>query len=146
MSELIDFLKEHLRLSTTGAALAPWLLQTGGVILLLQSLFGMVAIVIFDFSSIRDVTTALCLTLAFPIYLIGLKSLRVATWLLWVFFVLQWLRTCFFSQPPVLVSPFDWWHGDTLFASIVLVQVGYLILSRVSKKGVAINLYNSFAE
>lgn len=104
----------------------------------------MVAILIFGFDSIWEVTTALCLTLSFPIYLIGLKSLRIATLLLWVFFFLQWINECVISNPPDLANPFDWWRGDTLFAAIAFVQVGYLILARTSKEEAA-SLYNCFA-
>jgi hypothetical protein len=115
-------------------------LLVGGGILLLHTLFGMVASLILGFDSILAVMTFLSLTLAFPIYLIGIKSLRTATWLLWAFFAFQWLNECLLGNPPRLVNPFDWWRGDTLFASIVFVHVGYLLLYMVSKKGAAINL------
>ncbi len=110
------------------------ILLAGGV-LLLQTSFGVIAISMFGFDSVSEVATALCLTLAFPIYLIALKSLRVATGLLWAFFLAQWLNECLISQPPHVVNALDWPHGDTLLAAIVLVQVGYLLLSRISNAG-----------
>ena len=116
------------------------LLLFAGGLLLVQSLFGVFAILPFGFDSVLEVTTALCLTLAFPLYLIGLKSLRVATWVLWGFFLAQWGNECLISRPPVLVSPLDWPHGVTLLAAIALVQVGYLMLSRTSISGRAVSL------
>ncbi len=78
---------------------AKGLLLFAGVLLLLQSLFGVFAILPFDFDSVLEVTTALCLTLAFPLYLIGLKSLRVAAWALSAFFFAKWFNECLISPP-----------------------------------------------
>jgi hypothetical protein len=124
--------------------IASGLVLVGGGVLLLYTLLGLAGISIYVYRNISDVTTALCLILAFPIFLIGLKSLRVATGLLWVFFVAQWANASFVSVPPQLVNPLDWPYGVMLCGSIVLVQVGYLILSRVSKNGSAVNLVNLF--
>lgn len=129
--------------------IARWLLLIGGGVLLLLSLFGLLPIlvgVLFvgEPFSIRDVPTVLCLLLPFPMYLIGLKSLRIATFTLWSLFIVQWLIRCFISHPPTLLNPFDWWHGEVLFFSIVFVQVGYLILSRASRGRVVTNLYDVF--
>lgn len=120
------------------------LLVIGGGILLLQSLGGLFAVLMFGFDSILEVTTALCLTLAFPIYLVGFRSLRYATWLLWTYFALQWLNACFISSPPQLLNPFEP-HGAILFVSIAFVQMGYLIISRVSDRRIASNLCDLFA-
>ena len=109
---------------------ARWSLGVGGSVLFVQTLFGLISILGLGFGSVRDVTTALCLTLAFPIYLMGLKSLRASTIFLWLFFVAQWVNACLLSHPPVLGSPFDWPHGITLFAVIVLVQCGYWLASK----------------
>jgi hypothetical protein len=105
----------------------------GGGVLFLRTLCGMVAILAFGFGSAPETTTALSLTLAFPIYLIGLKSLRTATCVLWVFFVAQWIVECFISHPLTIVSPLGWWQADTLFVSIVLVHLGHRMLARTSK-------------
>jgi len=129
---------------TARDAIARGLLILGGCVLLLESLFGILAILIYVYRTILDVTTALCLILPFPLYLVGLKSLRVAIWLLWIYFLAQWGNECLVSVPPQLVNPFEP-HGIPLFASIASVQIGYLILSYGSRKGTAVNLYNSFA-
>jgi hypothetical protein len=121
------------------------LLLLGGGILLVQTLFGAFANMFNGFDSVTDWTFALGLTLAFPVYLIGLISLRAATWCLWAFFVFQWANQCFLTAAkPSLVNPFDWWHGDTLFAGIVLVNAGYLLLSRTSEKGRSVRLADVF--
>lgn len=110
----------------------------------MQTLFGIVAILGLGFDSIRDITTALCLTLAFPIYLVGLKSLRASTIFLWLFFVAQWINACLLSHPPVLGSPFDWPHGDTLFVAIILVQGGYWLASKALDKEKPLQLSDVF--
>jgi hypothetical protein len=120
------------------------LLLIAGLFLLLETLFGLIASLILDTHSIRDIVTALCLTLGFPIYLLGLRSIRMATIALWVFFVAQWVNGCLLSIPPALYSPFDWWHGDVLVASIVLVQVGYLLLLRGRQHGKSLALRDAF--
>jgi hypothetical protein len=92
-----------------------------GAILLLESIFGCYAVLGIGFSSLRDVATDLCLTLAFPIYLLSIFSIRIATIGLWLFFAAQWINMCLVSRPPTLISPLDGVHGDFLFLAIVLV-------------------------
>ena len=131
---------EQFAVRSLSERIASALLLFAGGLLLLQSLFGVFAILMFGFDSLLEWTTALCLTLAFPLYLIGLKSLRVASRVLWAFFLAQWINECFIGQPPSLVNPLDWPHGDTLLAAIVLVQLGYWMLARTStrRRGVAL--------
>jgi hypothetical protein len=129
---------------TQSIKFARWSLGVGGFVLLMQTLFGLVAILGLGFDSIRDITTALCLTLAFPSYLVGLKSLRISTILLWLFFVAQWANACLLSRPPELGSPFDWPHGDTLFAAIILVQCGYWLASKTLGKEKPLQLSDVF--
>jgi hypothetical protein len=120
--------------------LARILLLIGGLIFLLETLFGCIASLILDTHSIRDTLTALCLTLGLPIFLVGLVSLRIAAAALWTFFVVQWINGCFLSSPPRLSSPFDWWHGDALAVAIVLVQCSLLLLSHGRPRSQTITL------
>jgi hypothetical protein len=69
--------------------------------------------------------------MAFPIYLIGIFSLRGASVALWMFFAVQWLAVCSFAQPPRLINPFGWAHGDLSIAGALLVSLSTWILSRV---------------
>ncbi len=121
------------------------LLLVGGLILLLQTQFGAFAILMFGFDSLQEVATALSLTLAFPIFLVGLKSFRLSLFALWIFFIAQWVNECFLRDLPQLVSPFDWWHGDTLFVAVSLLQVGYLMLPRIVDGGGSVNLLKAFS-
>lgn len=124
---------------------ARWALVVGGTGLLLQTLFGLAVVALaFNFDYWRDITTAFAITLSFPIYLLAFRSLRIATALLWLFFLAQWANTCLISQPPRIGSPFDWFHGDTLFIAIALVQCGYLLLSKTLGKGRPITLRDAF--
>ena len=120
------------------------LVLLGGMGLLIQTLFGCIAILMFGFDSVADWLMAASLTMAFPLYLIGFGSLRVATWVLWAFFLGQWINECFIGSPQ-LVNPFDWWHGDALFASIVLVNIGYILLARKSQLRKAVRFGYLFA-
>jgi hypothetical protein len=128
------------------------LLLIAGGVFLLQSLvwFFIVLLVavwpLFDGNpepiSTWDVLFVLCFLLPFSVYLIGLKSLRITTWLLWALFVLQLVSVCFINHD-LMIYPFGWWYEDTLFAiSIAFVHRGYQILSREWGSGTTI--YNAF--
>jgi hypothetical protein len=90
------------------------------LIFLVETLFGCIAVLGVGFNSLRNISTDLALTMAFPVFLIRFLSQRLALVCLWFFFVLQWLDFSSLGQPPKLVHPFDWWHGSTLFLGIVL--------------------------
>jgi hypothetical protein len=110
------------------------LVVAGGVILFAYSAIGAISAVILDFGSARDWLVILTLTLPFPIFLVSILSLRVATAALCVFFVLQWLVRISFDQHPKLSSPFDWWRGDMLAIGICLVSIGWVIGHMKSKQ------------
>lgn len=76
------------------------------------------------FDTLPDILTDLCLTMAFPIFLIGLSFLRTASIALWIFFLAQWINAGFLnSQSHLHISnPHDWFHGDALFIGAVLVS------------------------
>jgi hypothetical protein len=111
----------------------------------MHTIFGLFAILGLGFDSVEDVTTALSLTLPFPIYLLGLKSLRLATVLLWLFFAAQWANRCLIGHP-VFINPFDSPFGGTLFFAIALVQVGYLLLSKALDKRKLVRLSEAFTK
>lgn len=106
------------------------LLVAAGIILLCESLFGSIAILGFGFDSASDWAFAFGLTMAFPLFLIGIFSLRAASWGLWIFFFVQWANQCLLPGKPRFVNPLDWWHGDMLVVAIVLVHASYLLLPR----------------
>jgi hypothetical protein len=102
------------------ATIASTCMILAGLVFLVETLFGCIAILPMGFDSLRDISTALALTMAFPIFLIRYLSQRLALACLWLFFVLQWLDFSSLGHPPKLVNPFDWWQGLTLFLGIVL--------------------------
>jgi hypothetical protein len=109
------------------------LLTVAGVLLLLESLLGCFYVLGIGFATPRDVLLDLCLTMAFPIYLLCLFSLWVSSVGLWLFFALQWLNTGFDSSHPgyVFVNPFGWLHGDFSFLAAVLVSFSTWALWRL---------------
>ena len=69
--------------------LAKLCLGIAGTLLLLETLLGMVYMAGIGFDTLPDILTDLCLTMAFPIFLIGLSFLRTASIALWIFFLAQ---------------------------------------------------------
>jgi hypothetical protein len=119
--------------SENRATIASTCMILAGLVFLVETLFGCIAILPMGFGSLRDISTALALTMAFPIFLIRYLSQRLALLCLWLFFVLQWLDFSSLGQPPKLVNPFDWWHGLTLFLGIVLFTASTAISWRSIK-------------
>jgi hypothetical protein len=117
-------------------------LIAAGVLLFLQSVFGLIAMLGIGLSTLREVVLVLCLTMAFPIYLSAIISLRTATICLWLFFIAQWVDECLIDSPH-FVTPFDWWHGDMLFVAILFVQCTYLALRRCGENK-KVGLFNVF--
>jgi hypothetical protein len=115
------------------ATIASACMILAGLVFLVETLFGCFAVLGMGFDSLRDISTDLALTMAFPIFLIRFLSQRLALVCLWLFFVLQWLEFSSLGQPPRLVNPFDWWHGLTLFLGIVLFTASTVIGSRSAK-------------
>jgi hypothetical protein len=106
------------------------LLVSGGCVLLWWSLLGLVASLLFDFSTVAGWLTALCVTLPFPLFLIGLISIRAAIVALWLFYLAQWLYRCTLGVPPHLVSPFELGGGTSILVGILCLQLGYVLLRR----------------
>lgn len=106
-------------------------LIVAGVLLLLETLLGCVYVLGIGFSTVHDVITDLCLTMAFPVFLISLRSIRGSAIGLWVFFAIQWINVCSNKRPSGFVNPLSWIHGDLLFTAAILVSVSALILCRV---------------
>lgn len=106
-------------------------LIVAGILLLIETLLGCVYVLGIGFSTTHDVITDLCLTMAFPVFLISLRSIRGGAIGLWVFFALQWIDVCSNRTPPGFVNPLAWIHGDLLFAAAILVSVSALMLCRV---------------
>jgi hypothetical protein len=115
------------------ATIALTCLILAGMVFLIETLFGCFAVLGIGFDSLRDISTDLSLTIAFPIFLIRFLSQRLALVCLWRFFVLQWLDFSSLGQPPKLVNPLDWWHGLTLFVGIVLFTASTVMGWRSTK-------------
>ena len=111
------------------------LVALGGAGLFACSTFGVIASLLLDFRNARDLTVVAALTLAFPVFLVGIWSLRGAAISLWIYFVYQWLVRSGIGHSFVLSNPFDWWFGDTLAFAIALISIGALLSGRASRNG-----------
>ena len=98
-------------------------LIVAGILLLFETLLGCVYVLGIGFSSLHDLFTDLCVTMAFPVFLITLRSVRAGAIGLWIFFVVQWIDVCSNRNPPGFVNPLGWLHGDFLLISAVLVSI-----------------------
>jgi hypothetical protein len=114
--------------------LAKICIVTAGLLLLLETLLGIVYMLGIGFDTLPDIILDLCLTMAFPIFLVGFASLRSAAIALWTFFFIQWMDTGFFNSLSRfhLTNPFDWFHGDALFIGAVLVSFAAWSVSKSS--------------
>jgi hypothetical protein len=137
-------------LATDAAALRVRLakisLVTAGLLLLLETLLGIVYVLGIGFDTLPDILLDLCLTMAFPIFLVGFASLRYAAIALWIFFFVQWMNTGFFSSPSRfhLTNPFDWFHGIALCVGAVLVSFAAWSFRKTSVGGVPATLRTVF--
>ena len=103
-----------------------------GALLLFETLLGCVYVLGIGFSSWRDIVTDICVTMAFPIFLIAIASLSKGAVALWAFFIIQWVNTGFDSSHPgfIFVNPLGWSHGQLSFVSAILVTCSAWILCR----------------
>src|SRR6185437_16565179 len=62
-----------------------------GALLLFETLLGCVYVLGIGFSSWRDIVTDICVTMAFPIFLIAIASLSKGAVALWAFFIINGL-------------------------------------------------------
>ena len=108
-------------------------LTMAGGFLLLQSIFGCYAIMGIGFSTTRNIVTDLCLTIAFPIYLLRFVSRRLTTVCLWIFFLIQWANMCSLGLPPHFISPVDDIHDATLLLGIVLFTLADAVLASLAR-------------
>jgi len=99
-----------------------------GVLLLGETLLGCIFVLGIGVSNLHDIFTDLCLTMAFPVFLICFKSLKLAVGGLWLVFVIQWIDICCNRSTPSFVNPLGWLHGDLLFASSILLTIATLLL------------------
>ncbi|WP_353066585.1 hypothetical protein RBB77_08765 [Tunturibacter psychrotolerans] len=101
-----------------------------GLILLLETLFGMFAVLGIGFSMLLDVATDLCLTMAFPIYLVGFRSLAAATFGLCLLFIAQWVDMYLVSVPRHFGNMLNGWFGELLLLTILLMTFSYAATKR----------------
>lgn len=109
--------------------LAQTFLLLAGGLLFLETALGCVYVLGIGFNSVRDIGMDFCLTFAFPLYLLGFRSLPLTAVALWIFFVLQTAYISLNARPMRFVNPLGWAHGDLLLAAAVLVSVATWMLN-----------------
>jgi len=78
------------------------------------------------------VLLGLAFAMGFPVYLLGLHSLRAAAVGLWMLFLFRWAVLCCLSRPCQLVSPI-WGWISLLPVSAILVTACTWMLSGVDE-------------
>lgn len=119
-------------------------LTISGPILFLHTLYGLFAMLGIGFDSIYSVIGVLCLTMPFPIYLLGMKSLRIATVGLWVFFLAQWLFRWSVDGQPMIGILFTSPYAASLLGAIILVHIAYWMLSQTAGKKKPVKIGDAF--
>ena len=91
----------------------------GGLLALIDSLWGGIAALPFDWSQARDAFLGLALMIALPAYALDFWSGRHVVLFLPALFLLRWIATSTVSTPPYWGDP---WRGSLLLivASILL--------------------------
>jgi hypothetical protein len=119
-------------------------LTAAAFLLLYESLLGCIYVLGIGFSTAHDLLTDFSVTMAFPVFLISLWSVRGAAIGLWTFFALQWIDICSNKVPPGFVNPFGWLHGNFLFISAILVSISAFLLLKVHGKGRPVSLLKAY--
>ena len=113
-------------MSETRRTVSRYLYVAAAIIFLGQSLFGFIAVLGVGFGTLKDVVLDLCLTMAFPLFLLTFWSRTTALLCLWAFFVAQWIDICSIGVPPKLISPLSDWHDNSLLLAIILFTIAVI--------------------
>ena len=97
------------------------------VLLALDSAWGFVASLIFDFRDPWSLVNVAVLVPALPILGLLRWYRRTTIALLWVLFLARWVVECFDGNPPKFFIPLEWPIGSLLFAGVVILQIGYVL-------------------
>jgi hypothetical protein len=94
----------------------------GGLVILLDTVWGGIAILGLDWSRTNELVMGISFVLGIPMYLLDLWiNKRIAICMLGLF-LFRWIARCFGGPTPVLCNPFMWPVGILLFLAFVLLQ------------------------
>jgi hypothetical protein len=79
--------------------------------------------------TLKDGLLELSLLSGFPLFLLSLRSVRLCTFGLWIYFIANWISWCLESVPPKFFWPTDVYAAMVL-APAVLVQLCFLVWPR----------------
>ncbi|MEG9434037.1 hypothetical protein [Terriglobus sp. ADX1] len=85
-----------------------------GFLMAADSLWGLLAIMMFGFDSFNEISLAVCFLAPLPVYLLVLYSVPLAAVGAWLLFFATWITRCFISKPPTLISPIMAWFPDVV--------------------------------
>lgn len=105
-------------------------LIVAGMMLAIETFMGSIAALGIGFEPL-PILLGLALAMGFPVYLIGLVSLRLAAIGLWVLFLYRWAVFCFLDQPFRLVNPIRLGWSSLLPLAAILVSASFWAFSRV---------------
>jgi hypothetical protein len=113
-----------------------WCYRLSGAILLVDSLFGCFVVFVSGIASIRDLPIVLSITLAFPMFLISVRSRIAALVSLWIFFIAQWLLLSLVLPPhQQLSNPIADWDSATMLLAIILYTVSFALSGSLNEEG-----------
>jgi len=102
------------------AAAAPLPAMWGGILMLIDSLWGVVAVLPFSMANGSDIALAISLVLGLPAYVLDFRSNRRIVIFLPVLFLFRWIAAGAISVPFTLGQP--WRINGLIMAAAVLLQ------------------------
>lgn len=105
--------------------LIPDLVILGGLLMLIDSLFGGIAVVIFDWRVFRDASIGFGLLMGLPAYVLDYWNGKRFLIYLPALFLIRWVAQSLGGTPPYWGTP--WIGSELLIAAAVLLQISKLM-------------------
>jgi hypothetical protein len=112
-------------------SLTAWIsVAFAGILSLAFSLWGVLAFLGLGLSDrILDDVLAIFPMLALPVYLLVIRSFRVAVISMWAFFFMEWARCCIIGWPVLCHNPVDSISGQILLSAAILLNLSFVLFS-----------------
>ena len=105
-----------------------FLALVGAFLMVVDTMWGGVAIIILDLAKINELIMAISFVLGLPIYLLDLwMDTRIAASLLGLF-LFRWIARCFGGSAPTVVSP--WPFSQLILSAFVFLQLSKMRRAR----------------
>ena len=101
-----------------------YLAMLGGVLMLIDTLWGSIAVLAFDWSSPNEAAAGISFVIGLPTYVLDFWSKRRVVLFLPALFLFRWLAVSIGSASPTFIQP--WTLNALVIAAAVLLQASKL--------------------